>query len=175
MPRTKDMWDKFSIISSLSAVLVGLIGGIVFYAQQREIQITGIELVSKPSSEQRTKEVEKILFQINQIENKLTAIANVPKDQPFAPKIAEIETDIATLKENMDGINSVIMETPQKALQIPILRKDIEALRNELLVGMKSIEREVSRAYETIRWVIGTILFGILSLSASILFKGRKE
>lgn len=114
MADKKDMWNKFSILSTIIAVLGALIGGLLFYTQQREIQLTGIEFTIKAPPEQRTKEIEQIVAQISQIEDKLTSLTKVPKDLPIAPKIAEIEADIASLKENMAGINSVIMETPQK-------------------------------------------------------------
>ena len=39
----------------------------------------------------------------------------------------------------------------------------------------KSLEREIERAYDTMKWVIGTIVLGILGLAASILLKGRGD
>ena len=48
------------------------------------------------------------------------------------------------------------MQSPENALSVPMLRKDVDALKLQNEHTAKSLEREIGSAYEIIKWVLGT-------------------
>jgi len=72
-------------------------------------------------------------------------------------------------------INKAIMQSPEKALEIPILKRDIESLHQQYEGTTQALEREITRAYDTIKWVIGTIILSILGLAGSVILKAKEE
>jgi hypothetical protein len=98
-----DKWEKISKISTIIAVLGMLSGTMVFYFNQKDIQIGGVQF-AKPPTDIENEKIDKILNQISHIENKLAALSKIPADSPVGPKIAIIEGDITTLKKSMESI-----------------------------------------------------------------------
>ena len=88
-------------------------------------------------------------------------------------KLAKVEGEIEQLASKLDALNKVIMQSPEKAIEIPMLKRDISSLQKQYEYAVESLQNQITRAYDTMKWVIGTIVLGILGLAASILLKGR--
>ena len=68
----------------------------------------------------------------------------------------------------------MIVDNPETAMSVPMLRKDVSALRQELKSLRDDLTSEVDRIYSLGQWVIGlfvTMALAILSLAVKNLFK----
>ena len=77
------------------------------------------------------------------IKNKVDALSNVPEGGPVAARFKELEVKLISTDEKLSSIRRAIMQSPEKALEIPMLRRDIQALQSQYDNATKSLEREI--------------------------------
>ena len=111
--------------------------------------------------------------QIEQIKAQLEGIKELPSDLPVSSKIKEIEAKIDSVNTKLDGLNKAILESPEKALALPLLRRDMDSLQKQYVSAVNNLEEEVSRAYDIFKWVTGTMFLGVISLAVGVFVKPR--
>lgn len=172
MSMQKTTWDKLSVWSATVSFVVALGAGVFVGFFDQMVKFEGLEIVI--SDEQITvSNADKIQRDIESLKNQITSITAIPKDLAVSAKLQDIEIKLNDISSQVVTINNAIMQSPEKALEIPMLKRDIVALQNQYKVSTRALEREIGRAYDTIKWVLGTIVFGILGLAASVLLKGK--
>jgi hypothetical protein len=76
--------------------------------------------------------------------------------------VATINTDIDRLHSELDTLNSVLVTNPEKALTVPLLRKDLDDWKVSTQKDIDSIRGEMTRSYDLNRWLIGLILAAVI-------------
>jgi hypothetical protein len=77
-----------------------------------------------------------------------------------------IEDSIIQLQDSMSSIEEVILDDPTKALEMTLLKKD-----------MDNVDQEVDRLDNWNKWIFGlmfTLVLAVLSLAASNFFQGPR-
>jgi hypothetical protein len=174
----KDRWDKLSIIvKAISGIIMGITIALIgyFLSARMEIGSTDGRPIAIPLKDAFQEEIKGLSDEIDKLKVQLKSIAEIPKDNPLAPKIALIESDLSKLKNDLDNLNYVIIDSPNKALQIPLLKKDMDSMKKEIILRFSSLEKSINKSYDIVKWVIGTILLSILGLAVSILLQQRKN
>jgi hypothetical protein len=124
----------------------------------------------------------------NQFEERLRALEvstrvrkpSTQNGQEVAP--VKIAADVASLNNRMNSLSTAILASPERALAIPLLRRDIDGISKrmeELRVQGKS---EMDRLYDQQKWIlggIGTVLLAVAGGAITIILrtlpKGDKE
>ena len=116
-------------MSTVSLVIVGIFIG------ERQIEISsrqmGIsELVSKPGEEQQVTEsdaLKKLSEELqnvkNQFASQLDSLTNISETASVSNKLTEIENTLSNFEKQIDILNKVILKSPEKALEIPMLKE----------------------------------------------------
>lgn len=107
------------------------------------------------------------------IKAQLEGIKELPSDLPVSSKVKEIEAKIDTVNSKLDALNKAILESPEKALALPLLRRDMDSLQKQYVSAVNNLEQEVSRAYDIFKWVTGTMFLGVISLAIGVFVKPR--
>jgi len=92
-------------------------------------------------------------------------------------KLKEIRNELVELKNRLGALEAAIIETPSKALAIPIIRKDLDSLEDSYRVDVSGVRQEVARIYDLNKWFIGlmiTTVIGLLSLAIGNLIQTRR-
>jgi predicted RNase H-like nuclease (RuvC/YqgF family) len=174
----KKSWlDRAGIGAALLGVSASLIAGIMTFTAGKltKVEITGIELAMPPKKSTLATQIAKVDNEVSILKTQVAELTAIPESVAVSSKLKELEAKVAAVDEKLGSINKAIMSSPEKALELPMLRRDILALQNQYENGTRSLEREINRAYDTIKWVIGTIVLGVLGLAASVFLRGRKE
>jgi len=83
------------------------------------------------------------------------------------------------LKNEVENLNNLILDSPEKAISVPLLKIEIENQKEQNEKDLKSIKEDISRVYDMNKWIIGlvfTMLVSIIVLNISNLFaKNKKE
>jgi hypothetical protein len=93
-----------------------------------------------------------------------------------ANRITEIGKQSKTVEERMARIEGLILADPLKAIELPLMKRDLQSLQSQLERDLKAVREETSRVYETIKWIVGLMGFvslGLIGLAVGNLFKGR--
>ncbi len=65
-------------------------------------------------------------------------------------------------------LNAAIQQSPDKALAVPLLRKDFDNMRDMYRHDLENTQSEISRVYDQNKWFIGlmfTMAIGIIGFS----------
>jgi hypothetical protein len=85
-----------------------------------------------------------------------------------------LKVQVSDLKLKVDGLNSALSNTPEKALALPLLAKDVSDLKVFTSHDSDSLRAEMDRNADTNKWLIGLILAAVLgNVISSALSRGK--
>jgi len=94
-------------------------------------------------------------------------------------KLQKLQTQVHFQDIQIKNLNSIILENPEKAIAIPMLKLKMDNWDKQYEKDTKSIKEEIARVYDMNKWIIGlvfTMLVSLVALNISNLFtKSKKE
>lgn len=126
---------------------------------------------------------------IQELENQITKLKSeliISKNTIDTLKISKLDgvksslnLEVETLKRQIGTLNKVILDNPEKAISVPLLKVEIQNQKDQNEKEIKSIKDDIARVYDINKWIIGlvfTMLVSIIILNISNLFvKNKKE
>lgn len=95
---------------------------------------------------------------------------------PPAATVQGLSADEAkTIREEIDGLRHVFADNPEKALALPMLRKDVDSLKDQLRNDSAALRLELGRTLDSAKWIIGFITASNLGLGVLALFKRNEK
>jgi hypothetical protein len=89
-----------------------------------------------------------------------------PSEIGMNQRIAQLENSLGALKERLANYEAAIGDEPAKKLAVPMLRKDMDTLRDEHKSDLTEIHNEMSRTFDLMKWLLG--LLGVGSLVSTL-------
>jgi hypothetical protein len=77
----------------------------------------------------------------------------------------------------MKALDDAIGQSPDKALAVPLLQRDVDNMRESNREELVSTQAEIDRVYDQNKWFIGlmfTMAVGLVTLAVSNLLQVRK-
>ena len=71
--------------------------------------------------------------------------------------VSSLATSLVELQARQERIEEVILKDPAKALEIPLLRNEIQAVRTSPQEQLATTRAEVDRIYDINKWLLGII------------------
>jgi len=96
---------------------------------------------------------------------------DLTEDTKVSLQIGELEIRVSDIDTRISKLESAILHDPAKALEIPLLRKDLENIKNDQIESTNSIRQSVDRIYDLTKWLLGALAVSIASLAIANLFK----
>lgn len=126
---------------------------------------------------------------IQELENQIIKLKSeliVSKNAIDSLKISKLDgvtsnlnSEVETLKRQISTLNKVILDNPEKAISVPLLKVEIQNQKDQNEKEINSIKDDIARVYDINKWIIGlvfTMLVSIIILNISNLFlKNKKE
>lgn len=126
-------------------------------------------------------EISKLRSQLEILNNRVTRtddlVKALAKPDPAAPITLEqqkLNSQMNSLDERLNKIESAILESPERALSIPLLRKDIGESAKRMEEYRAASQSDIARLYEQQRWMlggIGTVLLAVIGGAITIIFR----
>jgi hypothetical protein len=177
MPRSSILNPK--AISSFVTILAALVATLSYFAatfkDQQQLQRNAALAVDRSRIlESQLIEQQKRADQINEtLQRSLQEISNAVGKVPDSPEslrqiailqqsISRLNTSFTKLSSQMDVINNALMTTPEKALTVPLLQKDVADLKTQTNRDIDALRGEMTRGYDLNRWLIGLILAALI-------------
>ncbi|WP_460418757.1 hypothetical protein [Pseudomonas sp. microsymbiont 2] len=100
--------------------------------------------------------------------------ADANKVNPEQLSIGLVKADINLLSGRVGVLEKSISDSPEKALSIPLLRRDQESMSKTIEANKLAVNSELTRIYDQQKWMltgIGTALLAALTALAGALYK----
>ena len=127
----------------------------------------------------RSRELESLRNRISKLESDIGALANIPTHAKVAVQLKSIQTSLDSTSAEVAALDKAIMQSPAKALEVPLLRRDMDNMKESDQANFASMKDDLNRVYSLGEWFIGlmaTMAIGMLSLAiTNFLSKPKKE
>jgi hypothetical protein len=93
-------------------------------------------------------------------------------------RVDGMEQDVLQLENDQSKLEEALLNDPSKALQLPLLARDIENDRKANEAAVLAIRQEMDRQNGLVQWVLGTFALSVVGLLLTVLIpmlRGSKE
>lgn len=94
---------------------------------------------------------------------------------PIGMSAPAVQLKVDKLDMRLERIEKAIIRDPDGALAIPMLRRDIDNLKEANGQAIVAIKESVDQIYDLTKWLIGALSAGVLSLAVTNFLTRRKE
>ena len=166
----KSQWLIFVTVIATGAALVGSI--VVFFETpkqnfeqqlvedvRRELQILKIS-------------IDEIKHQVVLFQEQLNSLKNISTEQKVASDLSVLRKGIAQIETKLEIFDKAIVDNPERAMSIPLLRRDIDALSTDLKGDLFVTRQEVNRVYDYSKWFLALMVsmaVGVFGLAVQML------
>jgi hypothetical protein len=119
--------------------------------------------------------IEQHLNSSERIVNKLEDVMTMMRNVPAIPKELEIAIDLATLEAKIDEVEmrlvtfqGIVMDNPEKAMLLPVMRNDIEIVRREISRVDQLINSNADGMYNLLYVITGMNLTMLLAFAGLV-------
>ena len=115
---------------------------------------------------------------ISDIVNRLQTLSNADPRTDAGIQIAALRSDVEAFAARIQTLENGLFANPEKALSVPLLRNDLENLKQAYKNDIETMVRNTDRVYDQNKWFIGlmfTMAIGLIGLAVSNFFQIRKK
>lgn len=127
--------------------------------------------------EERLREISKLAKEASAKSDELSVKIN--KSEAAAPlrssEFGMLQKQLADITARQHRIEQVILTNPAKALEVPMLRRDIDSNAKATTDALASMQHSVDRVYDQNKYVMLTIFASIVLLAISTFLKAGKK
>lgn len=161
------------------AALIFTMSGLLFTQDpsmsRSELSDKSVEL--EKSIENNHESTIAIRSDLSDLKKEISAITSVPDGAAWKKESIAIKQRVATLESKLRALENALTSNPEKALAVPILRKDLDNAQKVFKSEVSQTRAEVNRLYDQNKWFIGlmfTIAVSVLGMAVSN-FMGKKD
>jgi cell division protein FtsL len=110
-------------------------------------------------------------------QQEIKVLTHVSQNSRAAVAIETLRKQIDSLRADLTSLSTAISATPEKALSVPLLRKDMDDFKEQYLHDTASTDRNIERIYDQNKWflaLIVTMMLAILGQAVSNIFQSKK-
>lgn len=166
--------DWFAVIAGVATlagtVLLVLISG--RYSQREALSVSEANAQMTEIRELRNEEAK-----LDGLSVRLLEQASGASQAPGTDQIASLASEVTSLQAEMKALDDAIGQSPDKALAVPLLQRDVDNMRESNREELVSTQAEIDRVYDQNKWFIGlmfTMAVGLVTLAVSNLLQVRK-
>lgn len=120
---------------------------------------------SQPPPPPWTKDISRLESQIAVIKKDLDglvagqqALKGINSDTELAKEVASLASSREKLSSSVTRLEQAISDDPERALSVPLMRKDISLLKDSVASVEAAAHRDVERMHSLTIWFLGTML-----------------
>jgi len=109
--------------------------------------------------------LEKSLAEVQQQARLSAELADrIAKAKPADVQVAVLKADVDGLRSEVKRLTEAVGQSPEKALAVPLLRKDMDNLREGYRHDLDATQSEINHVYDLSKWFLGTVVTMALAL-----------
>jgi hypothetical protein len=160
--RSQERRAKITSLASIAMGVAAVVAGILVSFSVRNDRV-----ISQNVAENEVRQLEaRLNREVTRI-NALTEVPNKNSESATVRKLAALEADMHSLTGRLANYEASIGDDPAKRLAVPILRRDVDTLRQEHKDDITAIHGEMDHTLELMKWLL--LLFGAGSFFSGII------
>jgi hypothetical protein len=176
----REFFSRGSTLLTIIGALVAMIAGFLSFTTQsfenaRRSQI--LAEAEKIRAEQLDKLAEKIASlgsDLNALRQHISSISNIPKEDALNIELQKLGSSFKDLNSREAKLETVILENPAKALEMPLLRRDLDNVKDVQQAALVNLKDSVDRIYDLNKWLLGAMAVSIVTLATGNLLKSKE-
>jgi hypothetical protein len=120
-------------------------------------------------------EMETLRAQIKAVQVDTQKLIQLPPDAKLSVQLAQMDKSVSDIGERLSKLESAILTTPAKALEIPLLQRDVENLRVSHQNSLLAVKEGVDRLYDINKWLLGALAISIITLALSNFLRPKES
>lgn len=119
-------------------------------------------------------EVEQLRTQFKSLQVDSQKLTALPPDNKLALQISQMQDATKDLGTRLERLENAILASPAKALEIPLLQRDLENLRLTQQSNLVAVKDGVDRLYDLNKWLLGAMAISVITLALSNFLRPRE-
>lgn len=160
--------------SGIVAIVVAIISSLTLSPQEHQISILEqralAQHVEVAVANARLQAVE-ARVEVAELRAQLKALGKPSSNKLINGELQSMRSTVDDVSNRQKQIEQVILTTPEKALAIPILRKDIDAEKESATQSSLALRASIDQVYDLTKWLLGTMAISIVGLAFSTFFR----
>ena len=183
MAWSKPSASTFVGILSFFAALISTVAVISYFFTSPQVFDTGSRLRSTQSTNVTQDQINEAIgtihkevnIQLDEMKKLITTVAQLPSDDKLYIQLEQLNSSVSELKSREDKLEAVILANPTKALEMPLLQRDLENIKLSEQSNSSVLKDSVDRIYDLNKWLLGAISISLITLAVANFFKPKEK
>jgi hypothetical protein len=170
-------------VSNRLRVVAAITGTVLVFAGMYFSLITSPTATSSQSANQATSQnlgelknqIDLIRKDVDQLKGQINSISQPNNQSATNIRLSKIDTDLTNVISKTTTLEQIIMQDPAKALEIPLLKKDMESSNKDLESNISSLKGDIERIYQLFFAFVIAMAISVLALAIGNLFQGKEK
>jgi predicted signal transduction protein with EAL and GGDEF domain len=167
-PRKELTSTIVSVAVSVTAVSTAIISQISSFNDAKPV-------INSSVSTNEIAETEKLRDEIRVLRADIQGVASLPKDTKFALQLQQTQKAVKDIVARQEKLEKVILVNPTKALEVPLLQRDLENVKSSQQANLIAVKEGVDRLYDLNKWLLGAMSVSILTLAINNFLKEKEK
>ena len=170
------------LLSGLAALISGGLSlAVALYSGTSRQLERGPIVAPLPATPTDSVATNRLRQQVNALEQQLQAVNAALTDQSpstevkLAAQLASMQKILEDTRVRIEKLETVILDNPAKALELHLMRRDLENVQAVQAANMASVKDGADRLYDLLKWIVGATAISILSLALTTFLKGKSS
>ncbi|HEU0012449.1 MAG TPA: hypothetical protein VFQ45_02135 [Longimicrobium sp.] len=117
----------------------------------------------------------RLAAELQRTRDELAALSRAPAGLELGVRINRLAVAVEDLQTRQQRLEAAIGNDPVRALEVPLLRRDLENLRSSQVQHHEALRADINRIYDMNKWLLGAMALAVVSLGISSLWKSVVE
>ncbi len=164
--------EWFQLAGVVIAVVAGLLAAVLSATQTGTTQqsIT----INRQEFDDIKAEIASIATDLESLKTTVQALTQIPDQSQIGAQLARLDTSVTGLQTRQSQLEQVILDSPAKALEIPLLRRDIDNLKSSQQETSLAIRQSIDQVYDLNKWLLGAMAVSIVTIAIGNYLKGKE-
>lgn len=174
----EERWrNLLRVVSLVTAMFAATLTFYVGFKKSIGIDAPGLQQTSNASEVRKelTLEIEGLRAQIKTLTQDTQKLVQLPPDAKLAIQLTQLQDSVRLLSERLEKIEAAILANPAKALEIPLLQRDVENLRSTQQSNLVAVKEGVDRLYDINKWLLGAMAVSVITLALSNFLRPKES
>ncbi|HEX5760407.1 MAG TPA: hypothetical protein VF121_14555 [Thermoanaerobaculia bacterium] len=168
------------LLSALIAVISFAVVLIYLYTGWKQLfaeRAVSTRAIPADALEKRLTILEKQLSALDSKLESLSQAVETAKENPGSLSLTSLDAEIRRVGTQVDAVTAALGVDVERTLSVPLLRKDIQQIQEQVDHRTVTASKEIDRIYDQNKWflgLMGTMALGLLGLAVSNFLQVRK-